>query len=126
MSVADLVDVRLEDLLLRVVLLHLARGRLLAELAGQALVGAIDQVGVHVPDELLRDRAGSAGVAAYGVLQRAGDADDVHAVVLIEALILHRDERLADVLGQRPYRDQRPLLRAQVTDQRAVACEHEG
>jgi hypothetical protein len=52
---------------------------------------------VHVADELLRDRARATRVALHGVLQRAGDPDDVDAVVLIKALILDGNERLTDV-----------------------------
>ena len=65
------------------------------------------------------------GSPRHRVLQRAGDADDVDAVVLIEALILDGDERLADVPRQRAQRDERALLAPDLADQRAVAREHE-
>jgi hypothetical protein len=78
---------------------------------------------MHVPDELLRDGARAARVASYRVLQRAGDTDDIDAVVLIEPLILDRDERLTDVSRQRPQGYERSLLRAELTDQRPIARE---
>jgi len=59
-------------------------------------------------------------------LDRAGDADEVHAVMLIEALVLDGDERLADVLRQRADRDAGARLAADVAKHRAVACEDEG
>ena len=107
---ADLVQVGLEDLLLVIVLFHLARGGLLAKLAHRALVPPVDQVGVHVPDELLRDRARAAWVAAHGILQRAGYPHHVHAVVLVEALVLHCHEGLSQIAGERPDRNERALF----------------
>ena len=56
---------------------------------------------------------------------RAGDADQVDAVVLVEALVLDGDERLPDVLGQRADRDARARLASDLADERAVAREHE-
>src|SRR6185369_3060229 len=122
----DLIDVRLEDLLLAVVALHLPRRLLLAELARDAQIPAVDLVGVHVPDELLRDRARTAAMPARDPVEQlaldgAGDADQIHAVVLIEALILYGDERLSDVLGQRADRDARPGFPSHLADERAIA-----
>src|SRR6185437_5770296 len=75
-----LVEIRLEDLVFAVVLLHLARGGLLAKLAAEAEVVAIDDVGMHVPDELLRDRARAAAPLAEDLaLDRRRDADQVDA-----------------------------------------------
>jgi hypothetical protein len=54
-----------------------------------------------------------------------GDADQIDAVVLIEPLVLHRHERLPDVLGQRPDRDGRARLASDLTDERPVARVHE-
>ena len=62
---------------------------------------------MHVPDEQLRDRARAAHVAADGVLERARDADEVDAVVLVEALVLDGDERRRHVARQRAERDAR-------------------
>ena len=121
----DLVEVRLEDLLLGVAPLHLARRRLLAQLAQRAHVPPIDDVGMHVADELLRDRAGATRIALHRVLQRARDADHVDAVVLIESLILDGDEGLANVARQRAEGDQRSFLAPDFADERAVAREHQ-
>jgi len=49
---------------------------------------------VHVADELLGDRAGSAALAEDVVLERAGNADDVNAVVLIEPMVFNRNKCL--------------------------------
>src|SRR5260221_5282775 len=82
---------------------------------------------MHVADELLRDRARStAWLAEYSAFDRAGDADYVDAVVLIEALIFNSDERLRNVSRQRPNGDTRAQLAADITDQRAVARENLG
>ena len=48
-------------------------------------------------------------------------AHDVHAVVLVEALVLDRDERLRHVRGQRRERDARAPLATDLADERAVA-----
>ena len=62
----DLVDVGLEDLILGVVPLHLASRGLLVELARKPSVpltfAPVDEIGMHVPDELLRDGAAAAAV----------------------------------------------------------------
>ena len=50
---------------------------------------------------------------------------DVHAVVLVEALVLDGDERLADVFRQRADRDVRAHLATDLADGRAVARKHE-
>src|ERR1043166_307703 len=99
-SEIDLVEIFLEDLLLGVMPLHLARRRLLAQLARQPRratdLAAVDDVGVQVADELLRDRAGAAPVLAKDLpFDRAEHAEHVDAVVLIEALVFDGDERLS-------------------------------
>ena len=95
----NLVQVRLEDLVLGVVLLHLARRRLLPDFPAEAAVRAVDDVGMHVPDQLLCDGAGPATLAEDVVLERARDSDDVDAVVLIETVILYGDECVGEILG---------------------------
>src|SRR5690606_13624062 len=122
----DLVEVRLEDLFLGVVLLHLAGGRLLAKLAQRAPVGAIDDLRVHVAHELLRNRTRAAGVPEHGILDGAGDAHEVHAVMLVEPLVLYGDERLRNVRWQAGERDADAQLVADFTDEGAVAGQHEG
>src|SRR6187397_2293572 len=123
MAKVDLVEVSLEDLVLLVVALHLACRGLLAELPAEAPVRAVHQRRVHVADELLRDRAGAARAATHSVLERACNAHHVHAVVLVEALVLDGDEGLRDVFGKRRNGDARAQLDAHLTDQRSVARE---
>src|SRR6185437_4859559 len=107
------VQIAFEDLLLGVMLLHLASCLLLATLAlepgecGFIAVVPVDDVRMHVADQLLRDGDRATPVAHDVVLYRAGDADEIDAVVLIEALILDRDERLAYVFGERANRNAR-------------------
>ena len=97
----DGVQVGGEDPVLRPVLLELPGERRLAHLARDRLL--VPDVGVL--DELLRDRRAALDDALLADVlpERAGDAADVHAVVLVEALILDRDDRLAhdrrDLLG---------------------------
>ena len=80
---------------------------------------------MHVADELLRDRARATAVLAENLADdRGADGLPVHAVVLVEALVLDRDERLGDVPGQRLDRDAVPDFAADVADQRSVAREH--
>src|SRR6187402_3159868 len=117
MAKVDLVEVSLQDLVLLVVALHLARRSLLAELPAEAPVRAVHQRRVHVADELLRDRAGAARAATHGVLERAGNAYQVHAVVLVEALVLYGHEGLRDVFGKRRDRNARAQLDPHFTDQ---------
>ena len=80
---------------------------------------------MHVADELLRDRARAARMPAQRILERRGHAHDVDAVVLVEALILHGDERLAHVRRQRANRHAHAELAAELADQLPVAREHE-
>ena len=122
---ANLIEIRLEDLLLVVVLLHLPRGCLLAKLSAEAHVAAIDEIRMHVADELLRDGARSAALLTEDFsLDRAGDADHVHAVVLIETLVLDRDKGLPHVPRQRPDGYARSKLIADFADQGAIAREN--
>src|SRR3954468_11633986 len=122
MPEVDLVDVAFEYLLLRVVPLHLARRLLLVELAHRAHVTPVDEVRMHVAHELLRDRARSTAVLAGDLLEElsldgAGDTDQVHAIVLIEALVLHRNECLTDELRQRADGDTCPRLLADLANE---------
>ena len=115
------VQVRLEDLLLVVVLLHFARRRLFPQLAGQAAVRAVDDVGVHVADQLLRDGAGPARVAAERVLERSRHAHEIDPVMLIETLILDRNKGLGDIARQRTEGDHLAPLQPDLADERTVA-----
>src|ERR1051326_27872 len=101
----DLIEVGLKDLILAVMLLHFASRRLLTQLARETHVAPVDEIRVHVADELLRDGARPAPLAQEVVLDGSGNADQVDSVVLIEALILDGDERFANVRGKRRDRD---------------------
>src|SRR5579862_8561687 len=87
----DGVQVGGEDLVLRPLLLQLPRERRLFQLPeDRALVA-----GQRVLHELLRDRrAALHGASADVVPERATEAADIHRAVLVEALVLRRDDRL--------------------------------
>src|SRR5690349_167682 len=81
---------------------------------------------MHVPDELLRDRAAAAAILVEDLaLDDAEHRTDVDAVVLVESLILDGDERLGDVPGQRLERNRRPRLVSDLADRRRIAREDE-
>src|SRR3970282_1205535 len=99
MGEVNLVEIGLEDFVPRIMALHFTRRGLFSKLAPQAPIRPIDQARMHVADQLLRYCACATRVAANGVFQRAGDSNEVDAIVLIEALIFDRDERLRYVTG---------------------------
>src|ERR1039457_3844644 len=101
--------------------LHLPRRALLAQLARQRLVAAVDEVRVHVADEQLRDGARAARPTEEIVLDGACDADHVHAVVLVESLVLAGNERFAHILRERADGDARAPFRSDLADEGAVA-----
>ncbi len=92
------VEVVLEDPLLGVLLLELLGDLRLLDLALQVTLGVVD---VEVAGELHRDRRSALlHLAGLEVLERrAGDSLEVDAVVLVEALVLDRDRRLLQILG---------------------------
>src|SRR5262245_61981610 len=118
MPEVNLIEVAFEYLLLGVVLPHFDRGGLLAQFSRGRHVGAIDSVGVHVADELLRNRARTAEVTLHRVFQRARNAHDVDAVMLVEALIFDSDERFTEVFGERSQGNADAPLLADFTEQR--------
>ena len=67
----------------------------LGELAANGLVGREEALS----GELLRERAAALRQTAFEhvVQRRAGDADDVDAAVVVEALILDREDRLHEL-----------------------------
>ena len=101
MAEVDRVQIRGEDAILAPALLELPGERGLAHLPRERSL--VPDVGVL--DELLRDRRATFDDALLADVlpERAGDALEVDAVVLEEALILDRDDRLAhdrrDVIG---------------------------
>src|SRR6185437_3726759 len=112
----NLIQVGLEDLVFAVMLLHLPGGCLLIELSANAAISAVDQSGMHVADELLGNGARAATLAEDVVLERARYTDDVDAVVLVEAVVLDRDEGVGQVIRQRLDRDIGSDLLANLTD----------
>ena len=124
MTEVNRVQIRFEDLRLVVASLHVTRRALLAQLAPDRRVAPVDQIRMHVADKLLRDGARTARIAHYRVLHRRRDADQVDAVVLIEALVFDGNERLPDVARQRCDRDARAQLFAEFANDRTVTCQH--
>src|SRR6185437_12207858 len=123
------VQIGFEDLCLGVVSLHFPRGGLFAQFAldgrDAGAIRAVDQIRMHVAHELLRNGACAARMSAERVLDGAGETDDVHAVMLIETLILHGNERLTHILRQRAERYARPELLADLADERTVARQND-
>ena len=111
----------------RVLVLELLGQLRLADLALEVPLRVLDVERAH---ELLRDRrAALNGVAArLQVLDaRADDRRVVHALVLVEALVLDRDGGLADLLGHLAPRDRRTdLVGAHVAQAGAVSRVHHG
>jgi len=52
---------------------------------------------MHVADELLRDRARPASLAEDVVLEGTRDSNDIDSIVLVETVILDRNERVWQV-----------------------------
>ena len=90
------VQVQLEDLILRAMLLDLPRHEHLAQLALVRSVSRRELLWEGVAGELLRERARTLLVLACAVvfIHRAHHALHVHARVLVEARVLRRDHRL--------------------------------
>ena len=113
------VQVLREDLVLRVALLELERELRFVDLAPEGLLVAYDRV----LDVLLGD-GGAALDDAAGRDVREGRSDHglhVDAAVLVEALVLHGDDRVADVLRDlRERNDHTVLPSVERGDQRAV------
>ncbi len=110
----DRVQVREQDAVLGPPLLELPGERRLSHLAGDRLLVA----DVCVLDELLRDRGATLDDAlrAHILPERAHDAASVDAVVLVEAAILDRDDRL-------PH-DRRDVVDVLDEDAALLAAEH--
>src|SRR5688572_5521293 len=96
---------------------------LFAQLAHRTAIGAIDLIGVHVADELLRNRAGATWLAAHDVFDGPRDTDQVHTIVLVEAVIFDRDKRLREVFREGSQRHTRAPLRTDLTEHGTVAPE---
>ena len=121
----DLVEIELEDLVLRIGALDLQREQRLLDLALEArLVGEQE-----VLRDLLGDRGGALRPLSAAVVlhqQQAGtrDAGEVEPAVLVEALVLGRDEGVQDEFRDRLDRQiETPFARI-LGDQRAVGGVH--
>ncbi len=103
-----LVEIHLENLLLRVQVLEVRGHDHFPELATVSLAAVQE----HQPRQLLRDGTAALGAAArLQVLQeRTADPDGIDAAVIEEPLILDRDDGLEEVLGHLLERNFDPLL----------------
>ena len=121
-SEIDLVEVQLEDLVLRVVLLDLPRDLRLAKLPAQGLVPSADVLGHRFARELHRDGRESLRHAhlEHVVLDRAEDPDPVDPVVLVEPLVFGADERRPHERRHLTERHHGAPLQAEIGDQPAV------
>ncbi len=123
----DLVEIELEDLLLREGALDLHRQQRLLDLAGHGqLVGQQEVLG-----DLLRDGGGALRTAAGAVVlhvgvHRAADAREVDAAVLVEILVLGGDEGVDQPLGDRLDRRVEAALARILGEQRAVGRMNPG
>src|SRR6185436_8511429 len=114
-----LVQIELEEAVLRVALLELEREEGLLHLAGEAPVRREEE---HL-GQLLGDGAPAlhhAAVAEIGV-GGAADAPDVDPEVRIEARVLHRDDRVAQVRRDLLERHEDALLGLELGDELVVA-----
>jgi hypothetical protein len=101
--------------------LHLSGGTLFPQLATKTLIAPVDLIWMHVANELLSDGARAAAIAEDVVLDRAGDADDVNAIVLVETLVFDGHKCLADVPRKRSNRNAAPYLGAYFAYERPVS-----
>ena len=87
-----LVEIHREDFVLRVLTLETRGDEDLGELAANGLVGGQEALS----GELLRDRAAALSQAAFEDVVQGGaaNADDIDTAVVVEALILDREDRL--------------------------------
>ena len=117
----NFVQIELEDLVLGVGLLDAQRQDRLLDLAVPGLVEGQQEV----PRHLLGDGRGADETLALAVgfhvlEQRAGDAVVVEAGVLVEILVLGRDERVPDLIGNRLNGEIESALCRVLGDQLAV------
>ncbi len=113
----DLVEVELEDLVLRVGRLDPERQQRLLDLAVVGLLGGEQEV----LGDLLGDGRGALPLARLGVGQEgAHDPLGVDAAVLVEVLVLGRQEGRDDDLRHRLDRQVQPALAGVLGQQRAV------
>ena len=121
----DLIEVQLENGVLREIALQLYRDARFAQLARQLLFPP-EVLGEHVARELHRDGREALGVVQRRDigLERSQDPPVVDAVMLVEALVLDRDERLPHEDRNLFERQHGAPLDAQLGDQAAVRGIH--
>ncbi len=124
-SEVDLVQVQLEDRVLGEVAFDLHRHPRFLELAGEGLLAA-DLLREDVARQLHRDGREPLGEAHRQevVLDGAHDAPIVDPVVIVEALVLGRDERLAHRQRDFGQRQHGPPLGAELADEAPVCRVH--
>ena len=117
------VEVLLEDLALRVLVVQAIREDELLRLALQILLVAEDPV----LDQLLRDRRSALADLALGQVLDEGPrhAADVDARVLPERLVLGVDDRVDEDLRHLGELDRLPVLGAELADLGPVGVEHD-
>ena len=119
----DLVEVELEDFLLRVTLLDLPRDLRFLELSRERLLAG-DLLGEDVARELHRERREALReVPVHDIgCEGAEHARPVDARVLVEALVLGDDERLLHRLRNVGELDERAALEPELGDEASVRC----
>ena len=118
----DLVDVKLEDLVFLEAVLDLEREHCFVELARKRLLGRQEKI----PRDLHRDGAGALPSAARCEVGYGGahDALVVDACMLVEALILGREDRPFEDLGHLGDLHHGTPLLAELADQHALGGIH--
>ena len=118
MAEVDLVQVHLEDAVLRVAPLQLDREHRLLELAVEAPVRREEE---HL-GQLLGDGAAALhdAAAAEVLVDRARDAHRIHAEVRVEARVLGGDDGLAERRGHLGERHEDAALDVELGDQLVV------
>jgi hypothetical protein len=100
------------------VLFHLTRRGLLVQFSREANVTAVDNVWVHVADELLRYRARTTQTRAQQFsLYGRRHANQIDTIMLVEALILDGDKRVRQVAREAPERNARAELASNLADE---------
>ena len=126
-AVVDVVQVHRQDFLLGVVLLDAVGDEPLVQLAADGLFAG-QPLHLHVAGELLGDGAAALGLApaAEVLVERAGDALEVHALMLVKALVFKGDGGVLQVLGDALDGDDFAVLQIKVGEQGAVGGVDQG
>ena len=118
----DFVQISFQDLVFGIRALEVTCDLHFFDLADHAALEA-DLV-EHVASELLRDRASPASVVeGQHADHRPRDADGVEAAVLVEALVLDRDDGMGDIVRHGVDRHRRAALKPDFVNLTAVEGE---